>query len=90
MNLDAGSRLAGDQNISQQIVDSQEQLMNSFGEMGSGSQGVTFGTISSAQDATIFNLFKEWKRTNTLNYKVRWTDVQIITIRIFYHFSLIH
>jgi TolA-binding protein len=39
---------------------------------------MTLSAISSTEDATIFNLFKEWKRTNTLNYKLRWTDVQII------------
>ena len=78
LNLDPGSRLGGDQNITQKIENSQEQLMESFGETSAGSKDVTFSSITSSEDATIFNLFKEWKRNNTLNYKLRWTDVQII------------
>jgi TolA-binding protein len=74
INLDPGSSLEGDPKISTRLAASQEKLMNTFGE----DQGVTYGDITSSADVTIFDLFNEWKRTNTIKYKLRWTDVQII------------
>jgi len=74
INLDPGSSLEGDPKISMRLATSQEKLLNTFGE----DRSVTYGDITAASDATIFDLFNEWKRTNTIQYKLRWTDVQII------------
>jgi len=72
-NLDPGSRLEGDPQISQKMLSTQEQLITNFGDQ----QSIRYPGSGSA-DANIFNLFREWKLTNTVQYELRWTDVQIV------------
>jgi len=72
-NLDPGARVEGDPSISQKIQSTQQQLISNFGEQ----QGIIYSGTRSA-DANIFNLFREWKLTNTVQYELRWTDVQIV------------
>jgi TolA-binding protein len=72
-HLDAGTRFEGDQQIAQQLVNSQQKLQTSFGD-----REDFMSRMGSASDATIFDLFQEWKLTNTMAYEARWTDVQII------------
>ncbi len=72
-NLDPGSRVEGDPRISQKMQSTQQQLISNFGEQ----QSIIYSGTRSA-DANIFNLFREWKLTNTVQYELRWTDVQIV------------
>ncbi len=71
--LDTGSRIEGDPQIAQKLASSQSQLQSSFGDKEN-----FMSRVASASNATIFDLFKEWRLTNTLTYEARWTDVQII------------
>ena len=72
-NLDPGSRLEGDPRISQKLMSTQRELATNFGD-----QKIPSFTRKPTSDANIFNLFHEWKLTNTVQYELRWTDVQIV------------
>ena len=71
--LDTGARMEGDPQMAQKLATSQQKLQSSFG----GKEDF-MTRMGSASNVTIFDLFQEWKLTNTLAYEARWTDVQII------------
>lgn len=72
-NLDTGAQISGDPAIREQLMSSQQKLSTGYGEKENFME-----RVSSASGATIFDLFRQWKLTNTLEYEARWTDVQII------------
>ena len=73
LNLDTGARIDSDPKISKGILESHDKFLSAFGEQ----KEITF-TGSFDKKATIFDLFQEWKKTNIIEYKLRWTDVSIV------------
>ena len=76
LKLDPG---AGGQ-FNQQLQASNQKLLNSFGDAGKSQSG--FSEISGQGNATIWDLFVEWRRTNRLQYEARWTDIEIVKSRL--------
>ncbi len=76
LKLDRGARLDGNPQLTQQLQSSNQKLLDSFGDA-RGSESVVSYSPSSG-NATIWDLFVEWKRTNTLQFEARWTDIQVI------------
>ncbi len=76
LKLDPGSRLEGNAQLNQQLQFSNRKLLNSFGEARGPETAVSH--LSSEGKSTIWDLFIEWRRTNSLQYEARWTDIQII------------
>jgi TolA-binding protein len=76
LKLDPGSRLEGNAQLNQQLQFSNRKLLNSFGEARGPETSVSH--LSSEGKSTIWDLFVEWRRTNSLQYEARWTDIQII------------
>ena len=74
LKLDPGARVDG--NMAQQLQSSNQKLLDSFGDA-RGSESFATYTPSSGK-VTIWDLFTEWKRTNSLQFEARWTDIQVI------------
>jgi TolA-binding protein/uncharacterized small protein (DUF1192 family) len=76
LKLDRGARLDGNPQLTQQLQSSNQKLLDSFGDARGSESGVSYSPSSG--NATIWDLFVEWKRTNTLQFEARWTDIQVI------------
>jgi TolA-binding protein len=76
VNLDPNARVEDNPEISKELKSSKQKFINEFGE--SSSKIFSSSRKSGSEDASIFDLFKQWKLTNTYKYEVRWTDVQIV------------
>jgi hypothetical protein len=78
-DLNPNARLDQDPKISAQMADSRKNFINTFG----GKTTTSARAISGNEpQATIFDLFTEWKRSYIIKYESRWTDVQIIKNRL--------
>ncbi len=77
IQLDPNASMNQNPKISQGMKESRSKFVQSFG----GKVAAKSATDSDA-DATIFDLYKEWKLTERLKYQVRWTDLQIIKNRM--------
>jgi TolA-binding protein len=80
MKLDPGAQLDGNVQLNQQLMSSNQKLLNSFGDARGAESPVSYSPTSGK--ATIWDLFVEWKRTNALQYEARWTDIQVIKNRL--------
>lgn len=76
VNLDPNARVEDNPEISKELKSSKQKFINEFGE--SSSKIFSGSRKSGSDEASIFDLFKQWKLTNTYKYEVRWTDVQIV------------
>jgi len=76
INLDPSSKLEENPKIAQELQSSRQKFLNTFGE--SQTMQTESSTSKTEKEASIFNLFKEWKNTNTVKYEARWTDILII------------
>jgi TolA-binding protein len=79
INLDPGARLEENPEFAKSLEKSQREFSSTFGEdlaprKNSGER--------TGPEPTIFDIFKEWKLTNSIKYEVRWTDIQIIKNRL--------
>ena len=88
MKLDPGARLESNPQLSQRLQSSNQRLLDSFGE--AGSPGSTASYAGSGGKSTIWDLFVEWKRTNSIQYEVRWTDIQIIKNKLLKNGTALH
>lgn len=79
IKLDPGSRLEDDPRLSKGLDEAQSGFLQSFGQKGSFTRR---STTTGGEQATIFDLYDEWRRTERLKYQVRWTDIQIIKNRL--------
>ena len=80
LKLDPGSRLEGNTQLSQKLQSSNQLLINSFGD--AGKAGSTVSYTPSGGNATIWDLFVEWERTNRIQYEARWTDIKLIKTQL--------
>jgi TolA-binding protein len=80
LKLDPGAQLDGNAQLNQQLMSSNQKLLNSFGDARGAESPVSYSPTSGK--ATIWDLFIEWKRANTLQYEARWTDIQVIKNRL--------
>ncbi len=69
-----------DSDFSQNFQQAKSKFRLSFGERLISS---TKSNSNPEEKPTVFDIYKEWKRTEILKYQVRWTDVQIIKRRLF-------
>ena len=76
VNLDPNARVEDNPELTKHLRTSKQKFITEFGE--TSSKVITGSGRSKGQDASIFDLFKQWKLTNTYKYEVRWTDVQIV------------
>ena len=76
VNLDPNARVEDNPELTKHLRSSKQKFITEFGE--SSSKVFSGSSRSESQDASIFDLFKQWKLTNTYKYEVRWTDVQIV------------
>ena len=76
VNLDPNARVEDSPELTKELRSSKQKFINEFGE--SSSKIFSGSKRSENQNASIFELFKQWKLTNTYKYEVRWTDVQIV------------
>jgi TolA-binding protein len=80
LKLDPGAQLEGNVKLNQQLVSSNQKLLNSFGDARGPESEVSFS--SSSGKATIWDLFTEWKRANSIQFEARWTDIEVIKNRL--------
>ncbi len=66
--------------FSQNFQQAKNKFRLSFGER---LTSTTRSGSNEQEKPTVFDIYKEWKRTEILKYQVRWTDVQIIKRRLF-------
>lgn len=76
VNLDPGSRIEENPQIKKQLQESKSKFINTFGEANFSTREQKTNVRSGKE--TVFDIFKEWKKTNSIKYEVRWTDVQIM------------
>lgn len=76
VNLDPNARVEDSPELTKELRSSKQKFINEFGE--SSTKIFTESNKNRNQNASIFDLFKQWKLTNTYKYEVRWTDVQIV------------
>jgi TolA-binding protein len=76
VNLDPNARVEDNPELTKELRSSKQKFINEFGE--SSTKIFTSADRSGNENASIFDLFKQWKLTNTYKYEVRWTDVQIV------------
>ena len=76
VNLDPNARVEDNPELTKELRSSKQKFINEFGE--SSSKIFSSSSKSRNEKASIFDLFKQWKLTNTYKYEVRWTDVQIV------------
>jgi len=76
VNLDPNARVEDNPELTKHLRTSKQKFITEFGE--TSSKVFSGSGRSQNQDASIFDLFKQWKLTNTYKYEVRWTDVQIV------------
>ena len=76
VNLDPNARVDENPELTKHLRSSKQKFITEFGE--SSSKVFSRSSSSKGQSASIFDLFKQWKLTNTYKYEVRWTDVQIV------------
>jgi len=77
IQLDPNASMNQNPEISQGMKESRTQFLQSFGGKTSARSEGGYGS-----DATIFDLYKEWKLTEKIKYQVRWTDLEIIKNRM--------
>jgi len=77
MKLDPASNLSENPRIAEGIQETRAKFRTSFGDI-----VPSAGSGAPAGQATIFNLYDEWQRTERLSYLVRLTDVQIVKKRL--------
>jgi len=76
VNLDPNARVDDNPELTKHLRSSKQKFITEFGE--SSSKVFSGSSSSKGQTASIFDLFRQWKLTNTYKYEVRWTDVQIV------------
>ena len=76
VNLDPNARVEDNPELTKHLRTSKQKFITEFGE--TSSKVISGSGRSQYKDASIFDLFKQWKLTNTYKYEVRWTDVQIV------------
>jgi phosphatidylserine decarboxylase len=80
LKLDPGAQLDGNAQLNQQLTSSNQKLLNSFGDARGSESPVSYSPSSGK--ATIWDLFVEWKRANSLQFEARWTDIEVIKNRL--------
>jgi hypothetical protein len=76
VNLDPNARVEDNPELTKHLRTSKQKIITEFGE--TSSKVFSGSSRSQGQNTSIFDLFKQWKLTNTYKYEVRWTDVQIV------------
>ena len=80
LKLDPGAAFSNEQQLDQQLQASNQKLLNTFGD--AGRSGAAVPQFSTAGNATIWDLFNEWRRTNRLQYEARLTDIKVVKTRL--------
>jgi len=80
VQLDPNAHLDSNPGFSEDLNKTQSKLQNSFGDTKKIRPAVK---ATPAAKATVYDVYKEWKKTDLIKYQVRWTDVQIIKRRLF-------
>ncbi len=80
VQLDPNAHIESNPGFSENLNKTQSKLQNTFGGKRKVSPAVK-GTPT--RKATVYDIYKEWKKTELIKYQVRWTDVQIIKKRLF-------
>lgn len=74
LKLNPQANLNNNPEIASGISKAKKKIVNSFGSQ-SGSSTKTFNL---KDNATVFDVYKEWRRTQRIKYHVRLTDVQVM------------
>ncbi|MGD9898384.1 MAG: tetratricopeptide repeat protein [Calditrichaceae bacterium] len=77
--LDTGARLEENPSFVKGLNRTKTNFVQSFGE--SNKMGISSGTGGNG-NASIFDVYEEWRHTERLKYHLRWTDIQIIKNRL--------
>jgi TolA-binding protein len=80
LKLDPGASAGAGKQLDQQIQESNQKLLNTFGDAGKSMAPVP--QFSAQGTTTIWDLFAEWRRTNRLQYEARLTDIKIVKSRM--------
>lgn len=80
VQLDPNAHLENNPDFSHKYSRSKNKLQNSFGGKIVPVSGKGY---QSKQEPTVFDVYKEWKKTELVKYQERWTDVQIIKRKMY-------
>ena len=80
VQLDPNAHLESNPGFSENLTKTQSKLQTTFGGIAKVKPAVK---ERSTEKATVYDIYKEWKKTELIKYQVRWTDVQIIKKRLF-------
>ena len=80
IKIDPGARLEDDPKFSKDLNNTEIDFIQSFGD--DNKMIRLSGKRARNVSATIFDVYKEWKKTERIKYEVRWTDIQIIKNRL--------
>lgn len=80
VQLDPNAYVEGDADFTQNLTRTKSQLQSSFGTKKVSS---TNRSQQPGKEPTVYDVYKEWKKTELIKYQVRWTDVQILKKRLF-------
>ncbi len=80
VQLDPNAHLESNPGFSDNLSKTQSKLQNTFGGVKKIRPAVKETPVT---QATVYNIYKEWKKTELIKYQVRWTDVQILKRRLF-------
>ena len=77
VKLDPSTNLNTNPQINERLSDASKKIVGTFGSPES-----IKSSSSGRSSATIFDVYKEWQRTERIKYHVRLTDVQVIKRRL--------
>lgn len=80
VQLDPNAHLDNNPDFSQKYSRTKNKLQNTFG-----GENVKHSTanVQDQHKPTVFDVYKEWKKSELIKYQVRWTDVQIIKRKMY-------
>jgi len=80
IQLDPNARLENNPGFSKNLSKTKSKLKYSFGGK---KESISESHQAPQNESTVFDVFKEWKKTELIKYQARWTDVQIIKRRMY-------